>query len=141
MDLTIQLEGTTLNIRVAIIMKTKRGYLFEKNKKGYLFMLGGRVKAGESSLEAAQREVLEETGYGVGQMQLVAIIENFFDNTDASMHEICFIYHHEGVVDLTLPAEFIEIPEDQLASQDIRPEIMRKIIAAPKDKIMHAIVT
>ena len=39
MDLTIQLDQITHNIRVAVIMKTDKGYIFEKNPEGYLFML------------------------------------------------------------------------------------------------------
>ena len=140
MDLTIQLEGIKLNIRVAVLIKTAKGYLFEKGNKGYLFTLGGRVKIGETSFEAAQREVFEEIGYDIKNIKLMAIVENFFGPADAKVQEICFVYSHEGIINITLPAEFVEIEASALAGQDIRPEIMKKIIAESKDGITHYMV-
>ena len=60
MDLTLPIEDKILNIRVAVILKTKIGYVLEKSKNGYFFVLGGRIKINESSEQAARREVFEE---------------------------------------------------------------------------------
>ena len=140
MDLTILLDEVTLNIRVAVIIKTAKGYIFEKNPKGYLFTLGGRVESGESSFEAAQREVQEEIGFKMEEAAFVAIIENFFGPADARVHEICFVYRHEGIITTDLPSEFVEVDEKSLDSQNIMPEAMKKIIARPKGGAMHIIV-
>ena len=140
MDLTIQLDGITLNIRVAVIIKTDKGYIFEKNPKGYLFMLGGRVKSGESTLEAARREVQEEIGFKMEETKLTAIIENFFGPAHARVHEICFVYKHEQTVTVVLTNEFVEVSEEALAVEDIQPDIMKEIITNANDTIMHIIV-
>ena len=140
MDLTIQIEGITLNIRVAVIMKTAKGYIFEKNPKGYLFALGGRVKSGESAFEAAQREVQEEIGFKMEEAKLTAIVENFFGPADARVHEICFVYKHEQTVTVVLTNEFVEVSDVALAVEDIRPDIMKEIITNAKDTITHIIV-
>ncbi len=140
MDLTIQLEGIKLNIRVAILIKTAKGYLFEKGNNGYLFTLGGRVKIGETSFDAAKREVFEEIAYDIKDIKLTAIVENFFGPVDAKVQEICFVYSHEGTVDIKLPAEFVELKASELADQDIRPEVMKKIIHESKDGINHYII-
>ena len=139
MDLTIQLGGVTLNIRVAVIIKTGKGYIFEKNPKGYLFTLGGRIKSGESSFEAAQREVEEEIGFKMEKAKLTAIIENFFGPADERFHEICFVYRYEEVITIDLPDEFVEVDEKSLADQEIMPEVMKEIIAGQRNGIMHYI--
>ena len=140
MDLTIQLEGIKLNIRVAVIMKTDKGYIFEKSPKGYLFTVGGRVKLGESSFEAAQREVREELGFEMKEVKLAAIIENFFGPAHARVHEICFVYKHEQTVTVVLTNEFVEVSEEALTVEDVRPDIMKEIITNAKDTITHIIV-
>ena len=140
MDLTIQLNDSKLNIRVAVLLKTKEGYIFEKHKAGYYFTLGGRIKLNESSLEAARREVMEEIGHDLGEVRLISIIENFFDHTDSSFHEICFVYTSDEVVEIDLPEEFAQISTDDLISSDIKPEIIKKIIVGSGDGASHHIV-
>jgi 8-oxo-dGTP pyrophosphatase MutT (NUDIX family) len=139
MDLTIQLEDIVLNIRVAILMETGKGYIFEKHKDGYYFVLGGRVKANESSIEAAQREIFEEIGLKIESASLVAIIENFFNVTDSKIHEICFVYSYEEIIEIELSEEFAQIKGDRLTNEDIRPDIIKKIITNPKKSFVHYI--
>jgi 8-oxo-dGTP pyrophosphatase MutT (NUDIX family) len=140
MDLSIQLENIKLNIRVAVLLRTKKGYLFEQGKNGYLFTLGGRVKAGESSVEAAKREVFEEIGFNIGNINLIALVENFFGQAESSVQEICFVYEHEGNIDIDLPANFLELEKEEMLDKDIRPEIIKKIITDPREKISHYVI-
>lgn len=75
-----KLSYTVLEVGVhaaAILAKTKEGK-FVINKeyrhppgKWLLSCPGGRIDTGESPLEAAKRELLEETGYGGGTFTLV----------------------------------------------------------------------
>jgi ADP-ribose pyrophosphatase len=75
-----QLAYSVLEIGVpaaAILARTKEGK-FVINKeyrhppgKWLLSCPGGRIDSGESPIEAAKRELLEETGYGGGQFTLV----------------------------------------------------------------------
>jgi 8-oxo-dGTP pyrophosphatase MutT (NUDIX family) len=141
MDLSIQLENVKLNIRVAVLIKTNKGYLFEKGKDDYLFALGGRVKVNESSLQAAQREVLEEIGYTLKpDVKLMAVVENFFNTATSAVHEICFVYNQEEVVEIDLPDNFVQVQESDLAQEDIRPEIIKKIIMEVRGGISHYVI-
>jgi ADP-ribose pyrophosphatase len=75
-----KLSYTVLEVGVhaaAILARTKAGK-FVINKeyrhppaKWLLSCPGGRIDVGESPLEAAKRELLEETGYGGGEFMLV----------------------------------------------------------------------
>ena len=71
MDLQIKLQDTTLKIRVAGLVKTSKGYLFEKNQeKGYVFTIGGKIMLNESSEDAIKREIEEEIGMNVKEIKL-----------------------------------------------------------------------
>ena len=140
MDLTIKLEDATLNIRVAILLKSKNGYIFEKHKHGYLFTIGGRVKLNESFMEAVERELKEEMLISDENFDIKlkprAIIENFFEiknneieNEYERVHEICFVYEAEDVYDGPLREEFfIDVPIEDFAKHDIRPTAMVDLI-------------
>jgi 8-oxo-dGTP pyrophosphatase MutT (NUDIX family) len=142
MDLTITIENTILNIRVAVIMQTKRGYLIEKNKKGYYHFIGGRVKAGENSLQAAKRETQEETGLEIDNFEFVSLLENFFTDVDgAKVHEICFVYKTENVEHIDPKFGLEEFTKEEIRDKDIRPEhIKRMILENGLEKVTHHIV-
>lgn len=141
MDLTIKVDDYKLNIRVAVLVQTKEGYLFEKSSNGYCFTLGGRVKINESSLGAARREVEEEIGHKIGDIKLVSVIENFYTHVDSDVHEFCFVYRQNEIIDINLPDNFAQISEDDLASVEIKPGIIKKIIMEGGDVVSHHIVT
>jgi len=140
MDLTLELGQYTLNIRVAVLVRTDTGFLFEKGKDGYYFALGGRVKIGESSLVAAKRELQEEIGLDVDALKLVSIVENFFTHKGSSFHEVCFVYLVEGVVNMDLPENIVALGNLDLQGADIRPEIIKKIITEKQESVSHFII-
>ena len=140
MDLTIQVENTKLNIRVAVLAETKNGFIFEKRDVvDYYFLLGGRVKINEDSLETAKREVLEEIGYEIKDMELVSVVENFYDESAGPVHEICFFYRSSEILDFALPEGFIELDLTQIDSLDVRPKIIKEIVKQPKGIVSHHI--
>jgi 8-oxo-dGTP pyrophosphatase MutT (NUDIX family) len=122
MDLSIKIENTTLYIRVAVLIKGTKGYLFEKSSKGYIFTVGGKVKLNESSLEAVVREVEEELGFTPTDLNLKATLENFYSNNGENVHEICFVYEVGDVYQLTIPENFIEVSPEDINSHDVRPK-------------------
>lgn len=128
MDLSIKLENTTLYIRVAALIKSEKGYLFEKNSKGYIFTVGGKVKLNESSLEAIVREVEEELGFTPDKVNLRATLENFYSNNGENVHEICFVYEILGSHQLTIPENFIEVSKEEIGNYDIRPKPIADLI-------------
>lgn len=131
MDLSINFENTIINIRVAVLLKTKNGFIFEKSKHGYVFATGGRIKLEESSLDTATREVEEDLGLKLEKenLKLISMVENFFTNSDNDkVHEICFVYNYNKILDATLPKNFVEIKTEEFDNFDIRPNIFKQIL-------------
>ena len=139
MDLSIKLENTRLYIRVAGLVKTERGYLFEKSPKGYLYTLGGKIKLDESSKEAIAREVQEEIGMDVKNFTLRSVVENFFKTDEGNTHEICFFYEVDEFFTGALPEGFFEIPASELDNHDIRPAAMKEILKSAPGSFKHII--
>ena len=140
MDITIKIEDMTLNIRVAAILKTSKGYLFEKSKNGYLFPVGGRVKLWESSEEAIKREIKEEIGMEISKMKLVSLIENFFLVGEEKIQELCFVYEAEEEFAGAASSEFIEIRLEDIDKNDIRPSSIIEILKSEKGSFKHFII-
>ncbi|MCG9662533.1 NUDIX domain-containing protein [Vibrio mediterranei] len=58
----------------------------------YLIPVGGGIEFGETSREAAEREVKEEIGADVTSLELLGVSENLFTFDGRSGHEIVFVY-------------------------------------------------
>ena len=150
MDLTLILEhNNILNIRVAIICQTEKGFLLEKHKKGFYFFLGGRVKLGESSLQAAKREFNEETGLELSDFEFISTIENFYienkpkheNMLTAHVQEICFVYKTEKIDAVDPKYGLVEFTREEMKDLDIRPSIIKEIVVQEKEnEITHYIV-
>ncbi len=137
MDLTIPLEKITLNIRVAVLIKKEGGYVLEKSNGGYYFLIGGRVKAGETSEEAAKREAFEEIGVSVEGLKLKGIVELFFGPEDKRVQEICFVYTVSNINDIKLAEQFGVYTLEQIESLDFRPQIIKEIMKSDDDYVLH----
>ncbi len=90
-DLTIPLADGKLNIRVAIWIEHEENILVSEFPNGIITLPGGRVKFDEASNDAATRELYEETGEQLMDVELFSIIENFFTLGQAC-HEILYVY-------------------------------------------------
>ena len=139
MDLTIKIEKATLNIRVAVLIKSSNGYLFEKSKNGYIFCVGGRIKINESSLDAASREVEEELNLKTDKLVLKGSVENFYQNSEGNVHEICFVYRAEEVFSDIVPPEFVEVLVSNIGNFDIRPKVMTEFIVNEGSDFNHIV--
>jgi 8-oxo-dGTP diphosphatase len=140
MDLTIPVGDVVLNIRVALIINTNKGVIFEKHKESdYYFLVGGRIKAGESSEEALKREVFEELGIEINNFTLKSVIENFFVFDTQNVHEICFVYQTEDILKKDLGPEFHTFNKSEIGNLNLKPEIMKKVIAYEGKEILHLI--
>ena len=90
-DLTVKMNEGKLNIRVAAWIVHDDNLLVSQFPDGSISLPGGRVQLRETSIEAIEREILEETGVQLDTPKLFAVIENFFHDKDY-FHEILFIY-------------------------------------------------
>lgn len=57
--------------------------------------LGGGIEFGEQSRDAVRREIREEVGAEVENLELVGVLENLFVYGGAPGHEIVFVYDAE----------------------------------------------
>jgi 8-oxo-dGTP pyrophosphatase MutT (NUDIX family) len=139
-DLTFELDSSILNIRVLLLIKYKGGYLFELNTEGYYFAVGGRVKFGESSFEAARRELKEELNSDGLELKLFGLVENFFLMSEKSVHEVNFVYSGEIKDDLDFDnlrsdhQGFDFLLPEEVQSSDVRPKVLKDLIV----KLSHS---
>jgi ADP-ribose pyrophosphatase YjhB (NUDIX family) len=145
MDLTLPAGDFTLNIRVHIVVETQNGFLFFKSKSGHYACVGGRVKAGESSLKATQRELEEETGLKLeaDKFKLISVVENFYTDKktepETKFHEIGFVYFiSEKITFENIPTNFVqennllEINKSDISNHNILPTVAKEIILSHK---------
>lgn len=141
MDLSILVGGTILYIRVAGLIKTPRGFLFEKKSdREYVFALGGKVMINETSKEAMKREIMEEIGIEVGDLTLCSVIENLYTKATEKVHEICFVYKINTIFTGVIPDGFVEVPIEDIDKFDVRPSPVVGILKGKENSFKHIIL-
>jgi 8-oxo-dGTP pyrophosphatase MutT (NUDIX family) len=139
MDLTVNIDGTKLKIRVAGIVSTSMGFLFEKSDKNYIFPIGGKIMINETSQEAIIREIEEEIGMHVNSPVLIAVIENLYGFHEEKVHEICFVYKIETIFKGVVPNGFIEVSKENLHKFEILPDPITDILEKSSEQCCHII--
>lgn len=95
-DCTFAAGSGNFNFRVGVIIMNGRKVLMARNPneaREFYYSVGGRVKFGESLIDAAVREVGEETGITCEVDKMAAIHENFFTADDGvTYHEISVFF-------------------------------------------------
>ena len=130
-DLELYVDNIRLNIRVAILIKTEKGYLIQKSKVGdYYFFIGGRIKINESSVDTVERELLEETNLKAGKIEFKSVMENFFigKTSNEPVHELQFIYEVSNILniqDLKLDDRIVEVSLQDVKNYEIKPEVLK----------------
>jgi len=140
MDLSIKFQNTLVSIRVAAIIRLNSEYvLFEKSPKGYFFLIGGKIKLVESSLEALKREIFEEIGEVVQSAKLKGVVENFYSNNEENIQEICFVCEVNSVPDKSFPENFSKLRIDEIDSCDIKPKEIIDLIKGTSE-MKHIVI-
>src|SRR5574344_1513359 len=98
-DVRFQTEkGQRFSLRAAAIFIENGSALFATNaSRDYYYPIGGAVELGETTQQAALREVSEEIGITCQVNRLLFIQENFFKRDDGAFkdltcHEITFYF-------------------------------------------------
>lgn len=138
MDLSIPVNGTKLNIRVSVLIRTVNGYIFEKDKSGFYFPVGGRIQVNEDSVMAAKREIREELGLELNSLSYVATLENFFNYDNMPYHELNII-HQADIENFDCPEGFYIFKPDEIQGIDIKPVTIKDIIGGKMNQC-HIIV-
>ena len=149
-DLDFQLEHLRFSLRAAVIL-IRGGFILvcREPDLDVCYLLGGRIQAGEDSLSAARRELLEETGQDVGPLRLALISEDFFQSASGPQQGIAFYYVAETVPDLpaeafaNLSAEghwFEWVSLDELDAAQLVPPMLRdSALNLPGEGVQHLV--
>ncbi len=135
MLMTSTQQKTELIVRAILIHNGN--ILINSWRNGYSFFPGGKVKHGEALNEALMREIKEELGFSIRSARLIYLIENFFIQSDKSIHEMGFYYLAScdeklfgELRDQVNPDDddlrFEMIPLTRIGEYDLRPSIIRE---------------
>lgn len=130
---------TKFNFRVALIATNGDKILLQNaSKDGFWSLIGGRVRLNEDTKSAIIREVEEEIGVTLDSedLNLIKIIENFFQYKDTRFHEILYIYKADKNKELIKKDEFMTLDKENVVSRwidvkdlnniDVRPAIVKE---------------
>lgn len=100
---------------VWVLCRYEGKWLLTKHKERGLEFPGGKVEGGETPLEAASREVLEETGGEVANLTYIGQYEVFLDERivkNIYYAEIKSLLHKEDYLETAGPKLLKELPDN-----------------------------
>lgn len=141
-DVIAMIGGFKFNYRAAAIFENGDKILLHKNADDDFYAIpGGRIQAGEPSVETLKREVQEEMGKEIDVVGFRGMVENFFEYSNKKYHEVMVIHSAkfkdeslnevEKIVGLEDDGklEFIWKTREEIKDLDLRPvSIKNKII-------------
>jgi len=140
MDISTFIGDVKLKIRVVGIVRTSRGFLFEKSDGDYIFVIGGKVSISETLEESIKREMMEEIGMRVNKLTLCSVVENLYGTDQNKVHEISFVYKIDNVFTGDIPEGFLEVSMENLDKFDIRPGSIVELLKNKDDSFKYIIV-
>lgn len=92
-DIGMKFDVGSFRLRgVGVVIKDGKVLMIHDEKRKYYYAIGGAVRVGEKTSDAAIREVYEESGLKVEVDRLLFVQESFFEMEDGLHHEVAFYY-------------------------------------------------
>ncbi len=156
MDLRFNTNGNFFGVRAACIIYSKDGskiLAHVEENSDHIALPGGGVAFGENSCDTIKREVREELGLDIKNVNIKGTIENFFVYKERNVHGLELIYQAEFVESHPYKAEILDgieererklvfkwVDIDKLEDLNLKPEIIRNEIKNKNSDIFHLIV-
>jgi 8-oxo-dGTP pyrophosphatase MutT (NUDIX family) len=146
LDIDIRLGDHRFNFRVGAVIRRDRAVLTcSLPGSTFCFLPGGRVRAGEATQAALERELHEELGVRASVGSLAMIVENFFPYGEHRYHELGLYYVVElpdgidpsTVTDVENGATFRWIEIEDLAAADLRPSFLCEALSGDLGTTQH----
>ena len=142
MDVSVMINNTKFNYRVATLIKNNNKILLHKSKEDDFYAIpGGRIMIGETSENALKREFIEEIGAKITIKDYLGTVENFFEYKGKQYHEVMIVYESsfdsdsnfykkERIIGLEENGkiEFIWKASDEIKQLDLRPIFLKENI-------------
>lgn len=156
-DLSFKSPGARFNVRCAAIIKHE-GHILCDNERGvdFSFLPGGRIKRGELSADALQRELSEELNAEIVVRKPLIVAESFFSLGSERFHELAFYFevsrpknipfvlgedchrHDEGGSSFFF--RWVESSPDAMAQVDLKPGPLHKHFVDLPKAPLHVIL-
>lgn len=155
MDCTFINKNTGFNYRVGalIINKNEEILMCYDKEESFYYTVGGRVQLFETSSEAVEREVFEETGLKLKAKKLSFVLEAFFENhcketgESQNFHELSMYYSMEfrdeyeiknmHFMDGGRKEELFWIALKDFKDLPIYPEFLKEKLLDKQEEIIH----
>ncbi|MEI7832809.1 MAG: NUDIX domain-containing protein [bacterium] len=89
-------------------------------QESYCRPLGGSVEFGERAIDAVVREIREELGVEVHDVQLLGVLENLFTVDGEAGHQVMFVYDARFVDETLYTRTTLPFTEEGWASNEAR---------------------
>ncbi len=116
----------------ALIVRDRKILVCQTEGREYFFLPGGHVEFNETMRQALRRELYEELGAILKDIQFIGGIENLFDQDGVRHHEISFVFIADidlkEVVSKESHVSFYWFPMDKFVESNIVPPALKDVV-------------
>lgn len=116
----------------ALIVRDRKILVCQTEGREYYFLPGGHVEFNETMRQALRRELYEELGAILKDIQFIGGIENLFDQDGVRHHEISFVFIADidlkEVVSRESHVSFYWFPMDKFVESNIVPPALKDVV-------------